>query len=374
MVCLGSIRAAGKALAQNTPSTGAYGLTLLLNDDDYTLAVRQARAIYEQQRPNVRVVDVTIATAGARLTLRGTGAAAALTGADAFAKTSNLLAVWSPYDATEVGQEANDENSYRIIDEPGGKLVLESLTSSFRVADVARLRFTRPHTLTEAANEVTNPTAAPTVAMNTPAAAGNVDQGLHSWVYVWRTIHGATLPSPAASLTVSAPGTNGKVLITVPASGQYGVVAADVYRTVAGDGGTRKLVGTIGSDGGSLVDNIADSSLGADVPSENTAGGTNTVDEDDEEALNALAASLILQMAANKMAQNTGNTNLPNDLVDRRTQSDIFRSRARDMRELFNTLMGVGKGVEVGPASGFKDLDSEMSDGRQLLWHGSRFT
>jgi hypothetical protein len=104
----------------------------------------------------------------------------------------------------------------------------------------------------------------------------------------------------------------------------------------------------------------------------NTAGGTNSVENDDEPILALLAASLILQLAAVRTAQNTGTTNLPNDVADRRSQSDIFRSRAKELRDLYNGLVGHGGPDDLPAASAVGDLDTEFSGGGGFLFHGGR--
>lgn len=374
-ISLGSVRVAAKQIAQNTPTTGSLGVNLLLTDpDDFNVAVVQALQLFDSDRPNVRTVDHTVAVAGFRPILKGTGALAELTGADAWPGTNLPKAVWYPWDVTSQGQEALDPNHYRIVQDPGPLTILELLIDSLVVGQVLRLQFTRPHGLTEAPNSVAAPTTAPSAVLATPAAPGNVDNGAHSYAVTYVTAHGETPPSAASSpVTVADKSVNGQVTVTIQVSPDYGVTARKVYRTVAGDAGTRKLVGTVANNTAtSFTDDIADSGLGADVPSTNTAGGVNTVDDDDEEKLHLLGASMILQLAANKAVQNTGNTNLPNDIVDRRTQSDIYRSRAKELRDLYNSLVGRGKDADLSGHSAFGDMDTEMSDGRGFLWHGGR--
>jgi hypothetical protein len=101
---------------------------------------------------------------------------------------------------------------------------------------------------------------------------------------------------------------------------------------------------------------------------------TSTVPDAHEAALAMLGASLILQLAANKAVQNTGNTGLPNDVVDRRSQSDMFRSRAKELRDGYNTLIGKGAKGDLQPASAVGDLDVSGALPWGLLWHsrGSR--
>lgn len=91
------------------------------------------------------------------------------------------------------------------------------------------------------------------------------------------------------------------------------------------------------------------------------------------DALVTLTASQILQIAATRMVQNTGNTGLPNDIVDRRSQSDIMRSRAKELFGIYGQMVGrmMSSDGQAGvvPASGFKDLDVTSSMAGGLLWH-----
>jgi hypothetical protein len=297
-----------------------------------------------------------------------------LTGADAFVNGSSYVwDVYLPWDVTEQGQIPLDRNTWRLVLDPGPKPVLELLADSGGVGETLRLMFTAPHTLTEAPTSVTDPAAAPGTALASPAAPGNVDDGTHSYVFTWTTLHGQTKASPAAAaVTVADKSINGKVTVTVPASGDSGITGANIYRTVAGDTGNRKLVGVLTSatGGGVFTDNVADAGLGVDAPTTNTAGGTNTVLDGDADALAILGASVILELAAVKAVQNTGNTGLPNDVVDRRNQSDIFRSRAKELLTMYRSMIGTVTG-EMGPgaASGFADLDIPIFGNFGGLWH-----
>lgn len=375
MISRYSVRTAAKALAQDAgPGTSATGVQLLFRETDYDLVLLQALRLFAKDRPNVRVVDQTIAAAGFRYVLAGAGALSALTGGDAWVLGhSDLRAVYLPWDVTAQAAAPLDDNAWRVVQDPGPKAVLELLTRSAAVGEIVRLVFTAPHALTEAPNVVAEPTLAPTAAIATDG--GPVTSGAHSYVYTYVTAHGETTPSPASNVvTIATPATAGQVRVTVQPSPDPGVTAVRLYRTVAGDTGNRLLVAqsTIGgptSIGYVLVDNVADGSLGAAAPTSNTAGGANTVFDADEDALSILTASLILQEAAVKAAQNTGNTGFPNDIVDRRTQSDIYRSRAKELRELYGSLMGVGAARnELGPASAVRDLDVPDRFGLGRLW------
>lgn len=370
-----SIREAAKQMAQDAgPGTGPTGVQLLLTDPgDYNLAVLQALRIYATDRPNVVVVDVTMAAAGFRLVLAGSGVAAELVGANAWQDgDSALRSIIRAWSATTQGLVPEDPNAYRVSREPNSTIVLELLDDTFAAAEVVRLAFTARHTLTESPNTV-SASAAPAAALASPAAPGNVDNGLHTWAYTWVTAQGESTPSPTASATVADKSVNGQVVVTIPSGLDQGATSAKVYRTVAGGAGNLKLVGTLsGGSGGAFTDNVADSGLGADAPSTNTAGGTNTPPEGHAEALQTLAASMILQLAANKAVQNTGNTGLPNDVVDRRSQSSEFAARARALRDQYNILVGKGTTADLQPGSAIKDLDVEGATGVGLLWHSKR--
>lgn len=373
MTSLGPIRRAAKQLAQNTPVTGGLGVNLLLTDpDDFDLAVTQALEQFSVDRPYTRVIDHVVTTTSHRVVLRGTGALAELDGADAYSRRSHLLAVWYPWDASMPGLDPLDANAYRLVQDPEADVVLEFLAETLQVGQTLRLQFTRPHGLTEAPMTVPAPTVAPTVAL-AGSGSGNVSAGIHGYAVTLLTLHGETTPGPRAEISVSAPASDGKVSVVVGAVAIDGILAMRVYRTVANDAaGALKLVGEIASNGGTLTDNTADADLGDAAPSTNTAGGQNTIDDDESPLLVPLVASLILQMAANKAAQNTGNTHLPNDIVDRRTQSDVYAARARALRETYQILVGKAKDAVVGAHSAFGDLDTTFSDRRGFLWPRER--
>ncbi len=371
-VCQGSVRAGAKVLAQNVPTTGGLGVNLLLTDPtDFNAAIQQALRLFAQDRPNVRVVDATLAAGGFRIILRGEDAVSDFAGADAWSAYSLPRNVWYPYVASRQGQDPVDQNNYRIVQDPGGKTVLEFLVDTLQAGQVMRVEFSRPHMLTEAPDVVADPTEAAEAEL-AGAGEGVVDNGAHSYVFTWVTANGETLPSPAGSVTVANKDEDGQVNVTVPESDDYGVTGAKIYRTVADDDESYLLVGSLPVNGGVFVDNVADADLGAAVPDANTAGGTNTVDPDDEATVTMAAAAMILQMAAVKAAQNTGNTNLPNDVVDRRSQSDVFRSRAKELMDLYKSMVGRVLDGEGAGHSAFGDLDTYFSDRRGFLWHGGR--
>lgn len=115
--------------------------------------------------------------------------------------------------------------------------------------------------------------AAPTVALVSPAVAGNVDNGAHRYLATFVTADGETQAGTASSVvTVADKTVNGKVLVSGIPLGGSAVTARKLYRTLAG-GSTYYLLATIADNGTtSYTDNIADASLGAGAPSTNTTG------------------------------------------------------------------------------------------------------
>lgn len=86
------------------------------------------------------------------------------------------------------------------------------------------------------------------------------------------------------------------------------------------------------------------------------------------DVLALLVASLVLQLAANRAVQNTGSTGLPNDVVDRRSQSDLFRSRAKELRDQYQQLVGTRRGGGPVAASATQNLNVAPSTSLGFLW------
>ena len=112
---------------------------------------------------------------------------------------------------------------------------------------------------------------APTVALISPAAAGNVDNGAHIYRVTFVTADGETEGGTvSSSVTVADKTTNGKVTVSAIPTGGSLVTSRKLYRTIAG-GSTYLLLATIADNTTtSYTDNIADSSLGAGAPTTNT--------------------------------------------------------------------------------------------------------
>jgi len=110
-----------------------------------------------------------------------------------------------------------------------------------------------------------------TVALASPAVAGNVDNGAHRYLATFVTDSGETQAGTVSSaVTVADKTINGKVELTgIPLGGAL-VTSRKLYRTTAG-GSTYLLLATLADNTTTVyTDNIADASLGAGAPSTNT--------------------------------------------------------------------------------------------------------
>jgi uncharacterized phiE125 gp8 family phage protein len=127
------------------------------------------------------------------------------------------------------------------------------------------------HLRLDASNEEPTPDA-PTVAL-AGAGAGNVDNGAHRYRFTFVTADGETDGGAISGVvTVADKAVNGKVTLTNIPLGGSSVTARKVYRTKAGLEAFL-LAAVIGNNTSTtLVDNLADASLGAGVPTTNTTG------------------------------------------------------------------------------------------------------
>lgn len=128
----------------------------------------------------------------------------------------------------------------------------------------------RSHLRLETGNAEPAP-GAPTVALASPAAPGNVDNGVHRYRVTFVTADGETEGGTVSSaVTVANLTVNGQVALTAIPRGGNTVTARKLYRTAAG-GSTYLLLATLANNTATTyTDNIADASLGAGAPSTNT--------------------------------------------------------------------------------------------------------
>ena len=110
-----------------------------------------------------------------------------------------------------------------------------------------------------------------TVALASPAAAGNVDNGQHRYTVTFLTADGETQAGTiSAAVTVADKTVNGKVELTAIPLGGALVTSRKLYRTAAA-GSAYLLLATLADNTTTVyTDNIADSALGAAAPSVNS--------------------------------------------------------------------------------------------------------
>lgn len=106
------------------------------------------------------------------------------------------------------------------------------------------------------------------------AVAGNLN-GAYTYKITWVNAIGETKGGVTSGVVNPV---NNQVKVTYLPVGPDGTTARKIYRTVAGGAdGTQKLVATVSDNTTTTyVDNVADGSLGATVPTVNTDGTTNT--------------------------------------------------------------------------------------------------
>ena len=112
---------------------------------------------------------------------------------------------------------------------------------------------------------------APTVALASPAAAGNVDDGAHRYRVTFVTADGETEGGTISdSVTVADKTVNGQVELTDIPTGGAAVTSRELYRTEAGGTDYLALATIADNSTTTYTDNIADASLGAAAPTTNT--------------------------------------------------------------------------------------------------------
>ena len=152
-------------------------------------------------------------------------------------------------------------------------------TSALETPTYAKITAINDTTNTITVDEWTNGTPSITVGACVAAsgAAGNVNVGTHSYKIAF-VINGVEVAAGTVSNVVTISTSAKKVNLTgipVRPSWLYGTCSArKIYRTIAGDTGNWKLVGTISDNTTTTYeDNIADGSLGANAVTDTTIGG-----------------------------------------------------------------------------------------------------
>lgn len=103
-------------------------------------------------------------------------------------------------------------------------------------------------------------------------------------------------------------------------------------------------------------------------------GAQTSILDGDLNAFHVLTAAKICEMTARRYVQNTGSSVFQNDSVDRRTQSDIMASRAKELMKTYGMLVGSGasddgSGASVSAAAAVKKMAIATQHNRGRLWH-----
>lgn len=358
-----ALRQAAKSVAQDSgPATNATGVQLLLSDPgDYDRAIDQALGQFASDRPNRRVKDYTVTATGFRFPLHGASSilptdpaapslptvALAAAGAGNVDNGSHQWAVTGvyAYGETELSQPSA---ALTVVDKSTNGKVTVTISDPADVASLTGYNVYRTAVGGTVWKKVGFVVRTPTtttyqdntadVSLGVEAPQASLAQQPDAW------IEGA---SSVASVWWPYTATNQG---DTPMDGNS-------WRTVLDPGPVEVL--EFVSDRASSGDVIRLEFLKPHVVDDDDPARS-TIRRGDINAIVTLTAVMILTMAANKAVQNTGNTGLPNDVVDRRTQSDQFRSRAKELLTFYGTLVGKPTDKsDVKPQSGFLDLDME---------------
>jgi len=119
------------------------------------------------------------------------------------------------------------------------------------------------------------PNIAPTAALISPAAAGNIENGTHIYAVAFYNGAGITPPGPVtAAVTVVDKTANGKVTLSGLPIGPVGTTGRKLYRSAAGATALKLLATVANNTDTTYTDNIADGSLGAAKETVNAAAAT----------------------------------------------------------------------------------------------------
>lgn len=118
------------------------------------------------------------------------------------------------------------------------------------------------------------PASAPTVALASPAVAGNVTAGAHTYSVAFYNAAGITCPGPTATVTVADAGVNGKVEMTNIPIGPVGTTGRKLYRSNISNTNLLLLTTITNNTATTYTDNIADASLTDAAVATNAAAAT----------------------------------------------------------------------------------------------------
>lgn len=103
------------------------------------------------------------------------------------------------------------------------------------------------------------------------------------------------------------------------------------------------------------------------------SAGDSTILAGDVSALTVLVAAQILTMYASRAIQNTGNTGLPMDVVDRRSHSAEARAVAKVLMERYASMVGRTPSADAAPVSAIGDMDVQFATPLGPMWSRRRF-
>jgi hypothetical protein len=353
-----TVRAAAKQLIQDTSAGLGTGVQLLLADPaDYNTCLKQALRMFDGDIPNRRVVHYTMQATTFRWVLSGTGAillpqppalpAAAIVGTPGTAVLSYRVA------ARNANGQGLWSDAVQITNGPAPLSVTNKVTLTWAAVPGATSYDVFGRTpLGEGLLHNVSTTTYTDDGTDTPAAAVGT-AGLDAWIYdgseldtVWMPYFGGVT---ASAVQGQQPlDENDWRVVTEP--GPVVILELQDIKSVIGQ--TLRLEFT-----------------SPHVVDENSPAYT-SITSKWIEAFQTCVAAHLLRLVANRYLQNAGSTGLPNDVVDRRSQSDQAASRAKEFLQVYKDL--IGGGDARGAASGYGDMDVATSHNRGFLWHPSR--
>ena len=205
-------------------------------------------------------------------------------------------------------------------------------------------------------NQVSAPSAAPTVAVNT--TSGNLDSTYY-YVYSYVTPSGITNYSPVSS---SVTPVNQQVNVTVTASTNPLVTGINIYRTKAGEtsSGPFYLVNSspLSNTTQTYTDNIADASLGAAASNTNQ---TASLQENGQRILNVSSTSYNISLGNSLDSNSTGMNNIALGNLALFSNSTGSENTALGTWSMLNNTTGASN-IAIGPFA----MDNNISGNNNL--------
>lgn len=212
---------------------------------------------------------------------------------------------------------------------------------------------------------------APSAALAFPAAPGNVDNGDHSYVVTYTTSTGGETSAVPGNLsntiTVTNKTVNGQVVVTLPDPIPVWVDGINLYRDFNGD-----LIFLIVEEAipfaPTYTDNIANSSLGVQVPSLNHSAGLDIGGYSQNDLLDTFPATLISPSVSDRTAltitpNNASSGTFDSNLIDVNSYNDnVLTSVLRTDRYGQTTITSNDVVVVGGNASVLTVIPGNLGD------------